>query len=235
VSEQSGFRLPPEEELARQYCVSRNTMREALALLVEEGVLRRRRGVGTQLVVERHAREYGTGAGLAASLPRLASQIANVNLDLEIVPSTPHLRSRFGVEEDFFVYWERLTLVGLDPQAIWRSHLPARAFASLVDEPPSSEKSIYDVVREITGTPVARTRRTVEARAMDPMTARHLRVPSGTAALHIERSMYSADGRLVELGYAWARGDRYAVTYDTELEGHAAAVEPRPHLSSTSD
>jgi GntR family transcriptional regulator len=217
--EAADFKLPSEEELAREHGVSRNTMREALSLLVDEGLLRRRRGIGTQLVVERTDRVYGGGScGLAESMPQLAPRISHLHIDLEIVPATPYLRRCFGPGEDFFVYWERVTLVGREPQSVWRSHLPARTFASIVADPPPAIQTIYDTVRAITGQHVARIRRTVEARAADPVTARHLRVPSGAPALHIERTMFSPEGRPWELGYAWARSERYAVTYDTDLD-----------------
>jgi DNA-binding LacI/PurR family transcriptional regulator len=42
-----GDRIPPETRLAGQFGVSKNTVREAVTVLVEEGVLRRRQGSGT--------------------------------------------------------------------------------------------------------------------------------------------------------------------------------------------
>lgn len=45
-----GDRLPPEAELARRIGLSRNTVREAVALLVAEGLVERRWGVGTTVL-----------------------------------------------------------------------------------------------------------------------------------------------------------------------------------------
>ena len=42
-----GERLPSERDLAEQFAVSRMTLRQAVSLLVEEGVLERRVGSGT--------------------------------------------------------------------------------------------------------------------------------------------------------------------------------------------
>ena len=42
-----GERLPSERDLAEQFEVSRMTLRQAISLLVEEGVLERRVGSGT--------------------------------------------------------------------------------------------------------------------------------------------------------------------------------------------
>ncbi|MCP6060353.1 GntR family transcriptional regulator, partial [Klebsiella pneumoniae] len=44
---EAGMRLPAERQLAAQLGVSRNSLREALATLVSEGVLLSRRGGGT--------------------------------------------------------------------------------------------------------------------------------------------------------------------------------------------
>ena len=42
-----GDHLPPEEDLARQANVSRTTIRQALAALVNEGLIERKRGKGS--------------------------------------------------------------------------------------------------------------------------------------------------------------------------------------------
>ncbi|MFE3516553.1 GntR family transcriptional regulator [Streptomyces sp. NPDC059166] len=45
-----GDRLPPEAELARRIGLSRNTVREAVAILVTDGLVERRWGVGTTVL-----------------------------------------------------------------------------------------------------------------------------------------------------------------------------------------
>ena len=42
--------LPPEAELSEEFATSRNTVREALRLLVERGLVRRRQGAGTLVI-----------------------------------------------------------------------------------------------------------------------------------------------------------------------------------------
>ena len=44
---QAGYKLPTEQELSRQYQLSRQTVRHALRLLEEEGLIRRRQGSGS--------------------------------------------------------------------------------------------------------------------------------------------------------------------------------------------
>jgi GntR family transcriptional regulator of arabinose operon len=67
---QVGDKLPPEAELIRSYGVSRTTIREGLASLVQEGILTRRQGSGT----------YVTGLSSAsAQRTRLAVMVPCVN------------------------------------------------------------------------------------------------------------------------------------------------------------
>jgi GntR family transcriptional regulator len=73
-----GDRVPSEPQLARKYSVSRDTAQRALAMLADEGLITRRRGVGSivasvELVTEVTARP---GTRISARLPTSAEQQA---------------------------------------------------------------------------------------------------------------------------------------------------------------
>src|SRR4051812_19154642 len=53
-----GSLLPKEVELSRTYGISRHTMREALRLISEAGVLLRRRRAGTEVIAARPPTRY---------------------------------------------------------------------------------------------------------------------------------------------------------------------------------
>ena len=55
----SGERLPSERDLAEKFQVSRMTLRQAITLLVEEGVLERRVGSGTFITSTRVQEKCG--------------------------------------------------------------------------------------------------------------------------------------------------------------------------------
>lgn len=75
---QTGFRLPTEQELARQYRLSRQTVRHALQLLEEEGLIQRRQGSGS----------YATGL-IPGEAPRQIAMVTSF-LDDYIFPSVLH-------------------------------------------------------------------------------------------------------------------------------------------------
>jgi DNA-binding transcriptional regulator YhcF (GntR family) len=73
-----GDRVPSEPQLARDHAVSRDTAQRALAMLAEEGLITRRRGVGSIVasvdpVTEVHA---APGARISARLPTAAERDA---------------------------------------------------------------------------------------------------------------------------------------------------------------
>jgi GntR family transcriptional regulator len=218
-----GGRFPAEEELAREYQVSRNTVREALTMLVGEGVLRRRRGIGTSVVNDPLTRAYDCGRGLSDSISGGRQRTAHRTITMQLVPAVPLLRGRFGGAESEFVFWEHLTYLDGRPNATWSSYLPGHLAAPLLTHPRRDDLGLDEAFAELPGVRPDRTRRIVQARLADPRTAVLLEVEPDSAVLHIERSIFAHDGSLIELGYGSCRGERYAVSY--ESYSRSGAVE----------
>lgn len=74
----TGDRVPSEPQLARQYEVSRDTAQRALAMLAHEGLITRRRGVGSIVAAVEPVTEVrvGQGARISARLPTAAERNA---------------------------------------------------------------------------------------------------------------------------------------------------------------
>lgn len=203
-------RLPSEADLVAEYDVSRNTVREAMRRLGDEGMVRRQRGRGTTLVdvpIERAlpglyslARTI-EGQGLeersevVAADVRPAGEAAGL---LEVAPAAD------------VVYLERLRFAGDEPLALDRSWLPADAARPLLGAD-LSRGSLYDALRQRCGSPVTGGwERITPAVPRGPDRAA-LRLPSGRAAFLLERLARSGD-RPVEWRRSLVRGDRYRFT-----------------------
>jgi GntR family transcriptional regulator len=240
LAEEFGGGFPPEEQLAREFQVSRNTVREALTMLVNEGVLMRRRGVGTSLVSNSLTRVYDRGRGFADSISGGRLRITYRTITLQMVPSVSMLRRRFGSTEREFVFWERLTFLDGEPNGTWSSYLPGQLAAPLLTHPRRDTLGLDEAFAELPGVLPDRTRRVVQARLADARTAVLLGVEPDSAVLHIERSVYADDGALIELGYGFCRGPRYAIAYETyaragRYEDATADGSPCPLTESESD
>ncbi len=87
-----GERLPSERDLAEQFQVSRMTLRQAISLLVEEGVLERRVGSGT-FVSSTRVQEKMRGTTSLRRLSNLRGKFLLVNSFLTEEPFQMSKRS----------------------------------------------------------------------------------------------------------------------------------------------
>jgi GntR family transcriptional regulator len=157
----TGDRLPPEPELAKRMGLSRNTVREAIAELVTEGLLERRWGVGTTVLARRAQAAFSVtdvvpiwriieAAGHEPSLARFSSKVLPVP---EAVAS--ELRLKEGIE---MVYIERLFAVDGVVAVYLRDWCPTHIAGAKVDVSTLADvnNDLPALLREQTGTVLVR-------------------------------------------------------------------------------
>ncbi|WP_347241176.1 GntR family transcriptional regulator [Thermus sp.] len=195
-----GPSLPPERALAQGLGVSRDTLRRALALLEEEGLLLRRRGSGTY--VARRATFRARLLGFTEEMEALGVVPETRLLKAEKGPATPEeaFHLRLSPSEEVWRL-ERLRLGDGEPIALERAVLPLWALEAL------PQGSLYRALEARGLRPVRALQRlrALPAREED----RLLGVEPGTPLLYLERLSFLADGRPVELVKSRYRGDRY--------------------------
>src|SRR5690242_4663034 len=74
-----GSKLPPELELCALFDASRHTMREAIRLLAEQGLIARRAGAGTVVLRRKHS---GSFTQQISALPDLLAYVKNARLQV---------------------------------------------------------------------------------------------------------------------------------------------------------
>lgn len=199
--------LPSERMLAELFGVSRSTVRAALKLLEDEGVLRSAPGIGTFVAAphlskapvlmsfseEVRARGWKPGSRLTDSSVGVADFGVAHNLSIE-PGSTYYEINRVRLADDV-------------PLAIERVRLPERYFPGLLDH--DLEGSLYALLSEQYGVRVSRHERRISAMAVDAQTAQLLDVPERSAGLYVAQEGYDQHGRKVEHGQSLYRGDRY--------------------------
>jgi GntR family transcriptional regulator len=206
-----GEKLPPEEELAVLMGASRMTVRRGILDLIDEGVLYRRRGVGT-FVAHRHIdRDHNRLAGYIESaaeegfVPRievLAREITGANY---MVARALNLR-----EGEPVVRVRTLRLADEEPLAIHDEHVPYRLDPDILDAAIDT-RQLWELLSDH-GYPVKRAVQRVEARPADEEIAPLLGVEEGAPILYKLRTVFSEDGTPVEFAVCYNRGDRYSLT-----------------------
>lgn len=203
--------LPSERALMTTYGVSRMTVRRALGLLVEEGLVYRRRGSGTYVAdpamisktlsltsFSEDVRDRGMTPGALTQQVRRLPAEADVAADLGVSPGTEvvrleRVRTADGIPLCIEDVWLAADLVPAD-------------FAS------DTVTSLYETLSDL-GLEPQMASQTIRATVVNVDQAALLDVAPHSAAFSVSRVTYSADGSPIERAHSLYRADRYDFTF----------------------
>jgi GntR family transcriptional regulator len=198
-----------EHHLMRTLGSSRNSVREALQMLADDGLVRREPRIGTMLTGKMMEVPVHGGIGDNAHPSELGSY-AVTKLDERIITS-PYLARRIEADND------RLTVV----EYIVSMHdAPISVLTIYVEADKASDSPYFDDLDDRTGSFVRRFGRevgsvesSIEAVICEPRTGGLLQLPDRSAVLLRETIIRDCDGRARELSYTHYRADRVALTF----------------------
>lgn len=225
--------FPAENALVSQYDVSRNTVREALRALREEGLVTAERGRAPRLVRGREIQQpVGALYSLFASVRSAGLSQRSVVRRLE-VQADGIVAARLGLEESTpLVYLERLRLADEEPLAVDRVWLPASIGAPLL-EADFTNTSLYDELAARAGIRLKGGEEQIRAVFPSPPERDLLGCDATTAAFAIER-VGRVGIQVVEWRQTLVRGDRFVFRADFSAAGyHLAVVTPTSGTESS--
>ncbi|WP_425300777.1 GntR family transcriptional regulator [Nocardia wallacei] len=199
--------LPGEAELATEFDVSRNTVRDALALLKDEGLIERAPKVGTHVAQRKYDHGLDALRGLKETLREHGEVRNEVRAARRIAPP-PAVARRLRLEPgEPAVYLERLRYLGDLPLSLDLTYLvPDIGDQVLARDLETND--IFALIEQLDGRPLGSADLVLEAITADAHSAATLQVPEGGALLLLERLTKLEDGRPVDLEYIRLRGDR---------------------------
>ena len=210
--------IPAESALAQSYGVALGTIRQALSLLVEDGVLQRRHGKGTFVTkgvdgasMMRFFRFRGVddGQGEAPQSRILSSRMRSA--------TAPEL-SVFGLGKGAQVLQlERLRSLSSEPCLLETIVLPLPLFGKLADS--NSEEwddLLYPMYQQRCGVVIQKTQDHLSFSQLNATQAKRLKLAASHPCVLVERQAFDMAGRCVEL--RTTRGDAFSFKYTTQLQ-----------------
>jgi GntR family transcriptional regulator len=212
-----GDMIPPESELTEQYRVSSITIRQALEMLEQEGLIYRQRGRGT----------FVAHPTLEQSLTRIISFTEDMNqrgskpgtevMESGLVPASEDIAKKLQIEPgEELAYVERLRLADGEPMSVEESHLIHRYCQGILKHD-FAAKSMRRTLQEVFGIRLVMAKQTIRALQAPANLATLLSLKPGAAILFIERVSYSQYDLPLEFLRIYYRGDRYELY--NELQG----------------
>jgi DNA-binding GntR family transcriptional regulator len=207
-----GDRIANEVTMAGELGLSRPTMRQAIQLLVDKGLLVRKRGVGTQ-VVHGQIRRPVELTSLHDDLQRAGQEPSTDVLDCGRVEADETVAHELRIPAGSPVWsLQRLRLVGGEPLALLHNYLPVDVLD--LDAVDLTSQGLYECLRQ-GGVQLRVANQQIGARRAEAREARLLDERRGSPLLTMTRTAFDNAGRAVEYGRHVYRAERY--TFEVTL------------------
>lgn len=204
---QPGDPVPSERDLAKTHRVSLMTARHALAFLEREGIVERRRGVGTFVAPPKihfnklmSYTEQMAARTLTAAAKVLFAKVLNNENEAAARLSLPPTSA--------VIKLERLRHAAGEPFALETCYLSAAEFPGLLDAPIERE-SLFGILERDYKIELGYADEEVDATAADPRIAELLAIPRREPLLRIRQLIFSTKGKAIMYVLGFYRSDRH--------------------------
>lgn len=213
--------VPSEKHLAQEFGVSNITIRKAMALLVEDGLVIRKRGVGTRVISKQAQRiPLKITGNFRDWVDSAVGQKQRLKVDvLEIALSTcpQSVAKILSIPADSKIWrMKRIRKLNTEPISYYINHVPPELLTDV--SPKEFEKgSFIEVFERCCGVKIAKIEQRVEATTADMDVSSILGTEFGDPLFFIENIYYTAKLLPVEVTHMYFRGDRYIYKSDIML------------------
>jgi GntR family transcriptional regulator len=203
----TGDSVDSERDLAKIHQVSLMTARHALASLEREGVVERRRGIGTFVAAPKiHFNKLMSYTEQMASRSLTASSKV---LFAKIIYDEQEIVARLAIPPNSgIIKLERLRHSSDEPFALETCYFSSSEFPDLLSAPLARE-SLFKILERDYNVELGYADEEVDATAADPRTAELMSIPRGAPLLRIRQLIYSTKGKAIMYVLACYRSDRH--------------------------
>src|SRR5947209_20150850 len=202
-----GDAVASERDLAKIHQVSLMTARHALASLEREGIVERRRGIGTFVAAPKihfnklmSYTEQMSSRGLVGGSKVLFAKVLDNENEAAARLSLPPI--------SHIIKLERLRHAAGEPFALETCYLNAAEFPGLLDAPIGRD-SLFAILERDFHVELGYADEEVDATAADPRIAELLAIPRREPLLRIRQVIYSAKGKAILYVLGLYRSDRH--------------------------
>ncbi|TDE72655.1 GntR family transcriptional regulator [Streptococcus vicugnae] len=202
-----GQRLPSERDLADDYEVSRMTLRQAITLLVEEGILERRVGSGTYVASHR-VQEKMRGTTSFTEIVRSQGKTPSSQLiSYQRKPANDTEIQQLQLKaSDYVVRMERVRYADNMPLVFEVASIPEKLIREFKRE--DITEHFFQTLTD-NGYEIGKSQQTIYAKNASERVANYLKVPKNHAVLALTQVSYFSDGRPFEYVHSQYVGDRF--------------------------
>lgn len=204
----AGRQIPTLPELEREFSVARVTLRQALSLLEQEGLIWRRRGRGTFVSEQAGLQWFKLETSRDQLIHALEGNWSRM-IAAEADASMPVLEPGDGAPAPAYRHMRRVHGAGAQAYAVVDMHLDRRLYARAARR--FDTEMIIPVLDSLPDVDIADIRQTLTVGTADKEVAGHLSVPIGSPIGIMRRVVRDSTGCAVYVGMVNYRGDAVKV------------------------
>ncbi len=206
--------LPSENELTRQYQVSRATVRQALSLLEREGLVYKAKGKGTFIAKHRVRYPLTQFISTTEDMERRGWKPGVEVISFKEIDTYSPLTESLQLTATDTVYELcRLRLGNDDPVGLQWAYLPVKRCPGLIDFDLAT--SLVQVMETEFGVIFWSAHEILRARLPTEYEAEKLQIPNNLPVIYMERITFAVDGTPVEFLQSVWRSDKYEYEFSS--------------------
>lgn len=209
---QNGELLPKEVDISQKLGVARNTVRHSISKLVREGLLVRKKGVGTKVVARRISTRLDSWWSFTKEMKARGIDVVNFELEVLTLPANEEVADALHIRQGLkVVQVTRLRGTSAGPSLMTVSCFHPRL--KMVGKEDFS-KPLYEMLEEDFGAIATVSREEISAINADALLSEKLRVEIGAPILFRKRIVSDSDGMLLEYNKVYYKGDGFSYSID---------------------
>lgn len=216
-----GTKLPSIETLASEFGVAAATLRQAIEVLEEEGLIRRRHGRGTFVESEPGERRWLPLASDWDSLVRMIDPLKPKLLLVETAKRQPRILESEGRPVPVYQHIKRVHYRDNKPFCVIDIYLAASIY--LKNPARFRKEVVVPILARMADVKIAKASQTLAIDGASPETAKYLELPIGAPVAKVRRSIADADGWCIYAADVVYRGD--VIKLDIDLSPNSARNE----------
>ncbi len=210
---QNGKLLPNEIDMAQQLAISRTTLRQALNKLVYEGLLIRKKGVGTKVADALISSKSVNWLSFSQEMKARGIPIKNFELHVSWIYPEEHIANFLNIKTDQKILkLERLRGRPEGPFVYFVSYFHPRTGLTGEED---FKRPLYDILEADYNIVSELSKEEISARSADKFIAGKLETEVGSPILFRKRFVYDQAERPIEYNLGYYKADSFIYTVES--------------------
>ena len=202
-------KLTTENELCKQFSISRTTTRQALKELVNEDYIYVIQGKGTFISPKKFQQDLLKFYSFTDEMKKIGKTPTSSVLEFKIIEANNKIAQILRINQNKKVYkFIRLRLADNEPMILETTYIPYELFPGITREDLESNP-LYSILVGRFHTVFTKAEETFRSTLLTEEEAKKLNCISGISAIFFERTTYDNYDRVIEYTKSVARGDKF--------------------------